>query len=177
MIPGIGTSEVCRRRLPGDFCAPVIRYGYARKCRYGRRGTKIGQHIAEYGDLLTADSPCTHTEIPGKAVLARNIVADSVGSKERTAVDVVYRTAGAAAFGRGVDRARCFAVAQIDHNTHIEVIRAPRVFHRGGEAVSHFNALGVLGRGRPVVCDTARTEAKFVFLLTQRFKLRNRTVG
>ena len=177
MIPGIGTSEVCRGRLPGDFCALIVRYGYACKCRYGRCGAKIGQHITEYGNLLIACRPCTHTEIPGKAVLARNIVADSVGGKERTAVDVVYRTAGAAAFGRGVDRTCCFTVTQIDHNTHIEVIRAPCIFHRSGEAVRHLNSLGMFGRGRPVVCDTACTEAKLIFLLTERLKLRNRTVG
>ena len=173
MIPGIGTSEVCRRRLPGDFCAPVIRYGYARKCRYGRRGTKIGQHITEHGDLLISCRPCAHTEIPGKAVLAGDIVADSVGGKERTAVDVVDSAAGAAAFRRGVDRARCFTVAQINHKTHIECVYTPRVFHRSGEAVSYLNSFGMFGRGRPVVCDTACTEAKLIFLLTQRLKFRN----
>ena len=130
MISGIGTSEVCGRRLPCDFCAPIIRYGYARKCRYGRRGTKIGQHITEHGNLLISCRPCAHTEIPGKAVLAGDIVADSVGGKERTAVDVVDSAAGAAAFGRGVDRSRCFTVTQIDYKAHIESVYAPRVFHR-----------------------------------------------
>ena len=41
----------------------------------------------------------------------------------------------------------------------------------------YFNAVGVLGGYRPVVCDTARTEAELVFLLAQRLKLRDRTVG
>ena len=173
MIPGIGTSEVCRRRLPGDFCAPVIRYGYARKCRYGRCGAKTGQYIAEYRNLLISCRPCTHTKIPRKAVLAGNIIADSVGGKERTAVDIVDRAAGAAAFRRGVDRARCFTVAQIDHKTHIECVYTPRVFHRSGEAVSYLNSFGMFGRGRPVVCDTACTEAKLIFLLTERLKFRN----
>ena len=173
MIPGIGTSEVCRRRLPGNFCAPVIRYGYARKCRYGRCGAKTGQYIAEYRNFLISCRPCTHTEIPCKAVLAGNIIADSVGGKERTAVDIVDRAAGAAAFRRGVDRARCFTVAQINHKTHIECVYTPRVFHRSGEAVSYLNSFGMFGRGRPVVCDTACTEAKLIFLLTQRLKFRN----
>ena len=173
MISGIGTSEVCSRRLPCDFCAPVIRYGYACKCRYGRCGAKIGQHITEHGNLLIACRPCTHTEIPCKAVLAGNIIADSVGGKERTTVDIVDRAAGAAAFRRGVDRARCFTVAQINHKTHIECVYTPRVFHRSGEAVSYLNSFGMFGRGRPVVCDTACTEAKLIFLLTQRLKFRN----
>ena len=93
-----GVFQVCSRRLPCDFCAPIVRYGYACKCRYGRCGAKIGQHITEHGNLLIACRPCAHTEIPGKAVLAGNIVADSVGGKERTAVDIVDRAAGAAAF-------------------------------------------------------------------------------
>ena len=173
MIPGIGTSEVCRRRLPGDFCAPVIRYGYAGQSRYWRCGAKTGQYIAEYRNLLISCRPCTHTKIPRKAVLARNIIADSVGGKERTAVDIVDRAAGAAAFGRGIDRSCCFTVAQIDHKTHIECVYTPRVFHRSGEAVSYLNSFGMFGRGRPVVCDTACTEAKLIFLLTQRLKFRN----
>ena len=173
MIPCIGASAVCSRCLPGDFCTLIVCYGYACKCRYGRCGTKIGQHISEHRNLLISCRPCAHTEIPGKAVLARNIVADSVGGKERTAVDVVYRTAGAAAFRRGVDRTCCFAVAQIDYKTHIECVYAPCAFHRSGEAVSHLNSLGMLRCGSPVVRDTACTEAKLIFLLTQRLKFRN----
>ena len=43
--------------------------------------------------------------------------------------------------------------------------------------MSHLNSLGVLRCGSPVVRDTACTEAKLIFLLAQRFKLRNRSVG
>ena len=173
MIAGIGTSKVSLRCLPCDFCILIIRYGYAGQSRYWRCGAKTGQYIAEYRNLLISCRPCTHTEIPRKAVLAGNIIADSVGGKERTAVDIVDRAAGAAAFSRGVDRARCFAVAQINHKTHIECVYTPRVFHRSGEAVSYLNSFGMFGRGRPVVCDTACTEAKLIFLLTQRLKFRN----
>ncbi|CDC62609.1 unknown [Clostridium sp. CAG:448] len=39
--------------------------------------------------------------------------------------------------------------------------------------MSYLNSFGMFGRGRPVVCDTACTEAEFVFLLTERLKFRN----
>ena len=39
--------------------------------------------------------------------------------------------------------------------------------------MSYLNSFGMFGRGRPVVCDTACTEAKLIFLLTQRLKFRN----
>ena len=41
----------------------------------------------------------------------------------------------------------------------------------------HFNALGVFRGYRPVVCDTACTEAKLIFLLTERLKFRNIVSG
>ena len=41
----------------------------------------------------------------------------------------------------------------------------------------HLNSFGVFGRGRPVVCDAARTEAKLIFLLTERLKFRNIVSG
>ena len=43
--------------------------------------------------------------------------------------------------------------------------------------MSHFNSLGVFGCCRPVVCDTACTETKFVFLLTERGEFCNRRVS
>ena len=43
--------------------------------------------------------------------------------------------------------------------------------------MSYLNSFGMFGRGRPVVCDTACTEAELVFLLTERLKFRNIVSG